>query len=52
MISKDFLLELKKYFLKRKKYWLIPIFGFSLFMGGLIILTEGTALGPIIYTLF
>ncbi len=52
MLSKDFLIELKNYFIKRKKYWLIPIFIFGLFMGGLIILTEGTAVAPFIYTLF
>ena len=36
----------------RKKYWLVPIVLFLLFFGGLIILTQGSAVAPFIYTLF
>lgn len=40
-------------FLKfRKKYWLGPIVFFMLLLGGLMILTEGSALAPFIYALF
>jgi hypothetical protein len=40
-------------FLKvRKKWWLAPIVIFLLLMGALIILTEGSAVAPFIYTLF
>ena len=40
-------------FLKeRKKWWLAPIIFFLLFFGTLIVLTEGTAIAPFIYTLF
>jgi hypothetical protein len=40
-------------FLKvRKKWWLLPIVVFLLLLGLLIILTEGTAVAPFIYTLF
>jgi hypothetical protein len=40
-------------FLKvRKKYWLIPIFIVLVFFGGLIILSQGSALAPFIYTIF
>ena len=40
-------------FLKtRKKWWLGPIFLIMLLMGLLIILTEGSAVAPFIYTLF
>ena len=40
-------------FLKeRKKWWLLPIIVFLLLLGVLIVLTEGTALAPFIYTLF
>jgi hypothetical protein len=40
-------------FLKvRKKYWLIPIFIVLVFFGGLIILSQGSAIAPFIYTIF
>ena len=40
-------------FLKaRKKYWLIPILITLIIFGGLIILTQGSAIAPIIYTIF
>ncbi len=40
-------------FLKvRKKWWLAPIIIFLILLGALIILTEGSALSPFIYTLF
>ena len=40
-------------FLKvRKKWWLAPIVIFLLLFGTLIVLTEGTAVAPFIYTLF
>jgi hypothetical protein len=40
-------------FLKvRKKWWLAPIVIFLVLMGALIVLAEGSALAPFIYTLF
>jgi len=36
----------------RKKWWLAPIIIFLALLGALIILTEGSALAPFIYTLF
>ena len=40
-------------FLKeRKKWWLAPIIVFLVLFGFLIVITEGTALAPFIYTLF
>ena len=40
-------------FLKvRKKWWLTPIILFALLLGLLIVLTEGSAVAPFIYTLF
>ena len=40
-------------FLKtRKKWWLAPIVLFLVLLGALIVLTEGSALAPFIYTLF
>jgi len=40
-------------FLKtRKKWWLLPIIVMLVLLGLLIVLTEGSALAPFIYTLF
>jgi hypothetical protein len=40
-------------FLKvRKKWWLAPIIFFLILLGALIVLTEGSAIAPLIYTLF
>ena len=36
----------------RKKYWLAPIVLLLLVFGGLIILAQGSAVAPFIYTLF
>ena len=36
----------------RKKWWLTPIILFLVLLGALIVLTEGSALAPFIYTLF
>ena len=40
-------------FLKyRKKWWLLPIITVLFLLGFLIVLTEGSAIAPFIYTLF
>jgi hypothetical protein len=40
-------------FLKvRKKWWLGPIIGMLLLLGLLLVLTQGSAVAPFIYTLF
>ena len=36
----------------RKKFWLAPILLMMLLLGGLIVLTQGSAVAPFIYTLF
>ena len=36
----------------RKKYWLLPILIVMIIFGGLIVLTQGSAVAPFIYTLF
>jgi len=36
----------------RKKYWLLPIMLMLFLLGALIVLTQGSALAPFIYTLF
>ena len=36
----------------RKKFWLAPIIIIMLLLGALIVLTQGSAVAPFIYTLF
>ena len=36
----------------RKKFWLAPIIAVMLLLGVLIVLTQGSAVAPFIYTLF
>jgi len=47
-----FLRELTEFMLMRKKYWLIPIVLLLVMFGGLIVLSQGSAVAPFIYTIF
>ena len=47
-----FFREFWLYLRVRKKYWLLPILVAALLFGGLILLVEGTAVAPFIYTIF
>ena len=47
-----FLLEIVDFLRTRKKFWLAPIIIVLLLFGGLIVLTQGSAVAPFIYTLF
>ncbi|MCK7580736.1 MAG: DUF5989 family protein [Chromatiales bacterium] len=49
---KDFLLELWTFMRVRKKFWLLPIILLLLILGGLLVLAQGSAVAPFIYTLF
>jgi hypothetical protein len=49
---KDFLLELWTFMKVRKKFWLLPIILLLLILGGLLVLAQGSAVAPFIYTLF
>jgi hypothetical protein len=46
------LAELWNFMRVRKKFWLAPIVIMLLVFGGLIILVQGSAIAPFIYTLF
>ncbi|MCP9812027.1 MULTISPECIES: DUF5989 family protein [Synechococcus] len=37
---------------ERKKFWLLPLIVTLVLLGGLVVLTQGSALAPFIYTLF
>jgi len=49
---KDFLVELWAFMKERKKFWLLPIILLLLMLGGLLVLAQGSAVAPFIYTLF
>ena len=44
--------ELWKFMRARKKFWLLPIMVILFLLGGLLVLVEGSAVAPFIYTLF
>ena len=48
----SFLLEFWKFLRIRKKFWLLPIILVLALFGGLIILSQGSAVAPFIYTIF
>jgi hypothetical protein len=44
--------ELWDFLRERKKFWLLPLIVLMLLFGGLIVLSQGTAVAPFIYTIF
>lgn len=48
----DFLKDLWGFMKVRKKFWLAPIILIMLLLGALIVLSQGSAVAPFIYTLF
>ena len=48
----DLVRELGAFMLERKKFWLLPIVGILGAFGGLLFLTEGSAIAPFIYSLW
>ena len=48
----SFLKEFWDFLKERKKYWLLPIIIVLAFFGILIVLSQGSAVAPFIYTIF
>jgi hypothetical protein len=48
----DFLKEFWEFLNVRKKYWLVPILLVLVLFGGLIVLSQGSAVAPFIYAIF
>jgi hypothetical protein len=44
--------ELASYMSARKKWWLMPVITILVVVGGLLVLAQGSAVAPFIYTLF
>ncbi len=47
-----FIEELWRFMKVRKKFWLLPIFIMMALFGGLVVLSQGSAVAPFIYTIF
>ena len=48
----SFVAELWRFMRARKKFWLLPMILVFAIMGVLLMVTQGSALAPFIYTLF
>ena len=48
----EFLKDLWDFMCERKKFWLAPIIVVMLLLGALIVVAQGSAVAPFIYTLF
>ena len=48
----DLLKDLWGFMQERKKFWLMPIILLLVLLGGLLVLAQGSAIAPFIYTLF
>ncbi len=47
-----FLFELWDFLKTRKKFWLLPIIVMMAVFGGLLVISQGSAVAPFIYTIF
>lgn len=48
----SFIAELWMFMRVRKKYWLLPVLLMMALFGGLVVLSQGSAVAPFIYTIF
>tara|TARA_Y100000992_G_C20938240_1_gene337778 strand:- start:81 stop:230 length:150 start_codon:yes stop_codon:yes gene_type:complete len=48
----EFIKEFCQFLAVRKKYWLLPIIIVLVLFGGIIVLSQGSAIAPFIYTIF
>ena len=48
----DLLKDLWGFMRERKKLWMAPIIGIMLLLGVLVVMAQGSALAPFIYTIF
>jgi integral membrane sensor domain MASE1 len=48
----DTIRELVLFMFARKKFWLWPVIVMLVLLGGLLVLSQGSAIAPFIYTIF
>ena len=47
-----FLREFLRFMVARKKYWLVPVFLVLLLVASVVVLSKGSIIAPMIYTIF
>jgi hypothetical protein len=48
----NLLVEMSRYMRHRKKFWLLPAIVVMTVLGGLLVIAQGSAIAPFIYTVF
>ena len=48
----EFYRELFDFLREKKKLWLLPLIMIMIFIGGILVLSQGSVVAPLIYTLF
>lgn len=48
----EFLSDLWSFMRERKKFWLAPVIVIMVLLGAIIVVAQGSAVAPFIYTLF
>ena len=48
----SFIIEIFRFILNRKKYWIAPVLIILLILGGLLVVSQGSSVAPFIYTIF
>jgi len=48
----EFFRELFDFLREKKKLWLLPLIMIMIFIGGILVLSQGSVLAPLIYTIF
>ena len=49
---REFIVDLWQFMRERKKFWLAPLIIILVLLGALLVLAQGSAIAPFIYTLF
>jgi Family of unknown function (DUF5989) len=48
----DFLRELTRFLIRRRKFWLTPVILIMVGIGALVAFSQGSVIAPFIYTIF
>ncbi len=48
----EYITQLWRFLVVRRKFWLLPIIAMTVLLGGLLVLAKGSVVAPFIYTLF
>ena len=51
-LKMSFIIEIFRFILNRKKYWIAPVLIILLILGGLVVVSQGSSVAPFIYTIF